>query len=94
MISAANAKGMRIILDGVFNHTSSDSVYFDRYHHWSTDGACESTASSYRPWYEWNDSVSPCTSASYNGWFGYDSWPSSRTTAAPRATSSIAPTPR
>lgn len=73
LISAANAKGMRIILDGVFNHTSSDSVYFDRYHHWSTDGACESTASSYRPWYEWNDSVTPCTSASYNGWFGYDS---------------------
>lgn len=73
LIAAANSKGIRIILDGVFNHTSSDSVYFDRYHRWSSDGACESLSSTYRPWYEWNDDTIPCTDASYNGWFGYKS---------------------
>lgn len=29
---AAGANGMHIILDGVFNHVSDDSVYFDRYY--------------------------------------------------------------
>ena len=33
---------MRIVLDGVFNHMSSDSPFFDRYHHYATVGACES----------------------------------------------------
>lgn len=73
LVAALDARGMHLILDGVFNHTSSDSVYFDRYHRWSTDGACESLSSAFRPWYEWNDSTIPCTAASYNGWFGYDS---------------------
>ena len=26
---------MRIVLDGVFNHMSSDSPFFDRYHHYA-----------------------------------------------------------
>ena len=38
-------RGMRLILDGVFNHASSDSLYFDRYHRYPTDGACESLTS-------------------------------------------------
>ena len=32
MVAAAEANGMHIILDGVFNHVSDDSVYFDRYY--------------------------------------------------------------
>ncbi|MEI2610107.1 MAG: alpha-amylase family glycosyl hydrolase [Candidatus Promineifilaceae bacterium] len=31
LVTQANALGMNIILDGVFNHSSSDSIYFDRY---------------------------------------------------------------
>ncbi len=31
LISEAHKMGMHIILDGVFNHVSDDSVYFDRY---------------------------------------------------------------
>jgi len=27
-----NRRGMKVILDGVFNHSSSDGLYFDRYH--------------------------------------------------------------
>ncbi len=32
LVKAAYANGMHIILDGVFNHVSDDSIYFDRYY--------------------------------------------------------------
>ncbi|MBO4938043.1 MAG: starch-binding protein [Oscillospiraceae bacterium] len=32
LVAAAQANDMHIILDGVFNHVSDDSVYFDRYY--------------------------------------------------------------
>jgi glycosidase len=35
LAAAAKSRGIRLILDGVFNHASSDSVYFDRYHRYS-----------------------------------------------------------
>lgn len=35
LVTQANALGINIILDGVFNHSSSDSVYFDRYSRWT-----------------------------------------------------------
>jgi glycosidase len=50
--AAAKAKGIHLILDGVFNHTSSDSRYFDKYHRYpDVVGACESASSPYRDWY-------------------------------------------
>ena len=42
LVKHADQAGIRIILDGVFNHMSSDSPFFDRYHHYATVGACES----------------------------------------------------
>ena len=45
---ARQAHGIRVILDGVFNHMSSDSPLFDRYHHYTSVGACESPTSPYR----------------------------------------------
>jgi glycosidase len=52
LLAAARATGIRVILDGVFNHTSSDSRYFDRYHRYpDVVGACESASSPYRDWY-------------------------------------------
>ncbi|HSD82799.1 MAG TPA: alpha-amylase family glycosyl hydrolase [Anaerolineae bacterium] len=65
LVSAANAHGIRLMLDGVFNHVSSDSPYFDRYRRYNaagqlttpgvgTDdqsGACESPVSAYRNWF-------------------------------------------
>ena len=32
LVDAAEKNGMHIVLDGVFNHVSDDSVYFDRYY--------------------------------------------------------------
>ncbi|MCL4256207.1 MAG: hypothetical protein KJ043_20790, partial [Anaerolineae bacterium] len=39
LVTQANALGINIILDGVFNHSSSDSVYFDRYSRWTGGSA-------------------------------------------------------
>ncbi len=67
-------RGMYMILDGVFNHTSSDSVYFDRYGRYAAlEGACESLASSFRAWFAFHNNNVPCGSADYEGWFGYAS---------------------
>lgn len=66
LVAAADAHGIKIILDGVFNHVSSDSRYFDIYKRYDASGvltspsgvgtddqsgACESPASTYRSWF-------------------------------------------
>ncbi len=78
----AQKRGIRIILDGVFNHVSSDSAYFDRYGRFDTLGACESVDSPYRDWFYFRDLAGgPCAgpngpnSMTYDAWFGFDSLP-------------------
>lgn len=82
----ASENNMRLILDGVFNHLSSDSAFFDRYHHYSATGGCESAASLFRGWFTFRapgiGEPSPCspttpggTDTYYNGWAGFDSIP-------------------
>ena len=80
LTSQAHAYGMKVVLDGVFNHTSSDSRYFDRYQRYgSPAGACEDTTSSFRPWYFFNAAapgMGVCAGNTlYESWFGYDSLP-------------------
>jgi glycosidase len=78
LAAGAASRGMRVVLDGVFNHTSSDSVYFDRYGRYpAPDGACESEASPYRDWYYFHaNPAGPCAGpANYESWFGFDSLP-------------------
>jgi glycosidase len=84
LVEEAEARGMVIILDAVFNHLSSDSYFFDRYHRFDTDGACESLDS---PWREWFFFTRPrgnqpdaCVddgngNTYYVSWAGYDSIP-------------------
>jgi glycosidase len=67
------AKGIRLILDGVFNHTSSDSRYFDRYSRFAEVGACESPSSPFRPWYEITGSEVPCRN--YSAFANLDTLP-------------------
>lgn len=77
----ADARGIRLILDGVFNHSSSDSLYFDRYSNYPAPaGGCEDTASPYRDWYYFQPAAIPGTGpcdgdTDYTSWFGYDSLP-------------------
>ncbi|KHF27296.1 Amylopullulanase precursor [Anoxybacillus sp. BCO1] len=40
-VQAVASRGMHLILDGVFNHVSDDSIYFDRYGKYKTVGAYE-----------------------------------------------------
>ncbi len=69
-LTAAHAHGMRVVLDGVFNHTGDDSRYFNHYGHYDSVGAAQSQASPYYDWYAfrhwpddyeawWNVSVLP-----------------------------------
>ncbi len=51
LIAQAKARGMRVILDGVFNHTGDDSRYFNRYGRYDTTGAYQSPDSPYAAWY-------------------------------------------
>jgi glycosidase len=71
----ASRRGIRLILDGVFNHMSSDSALFDRYQHFAATGACESLASPFRPWFNFFNDDAPCGPGDYEGWFGFDSIP-------------------
>jgi len=83
LVTEANKRGIRIVLDGVFNHMSSDSPNFDRYNHYTQTGACEAGNSLWRSWFSFSDSaVGPCapsapggTNTTYSGWFGFDSIP-------------------
>ena len=49
----AHARGMRVILDGVFSHTGSNSVYFDANHVFG-HGAVSDPNSPYRRWYRFH----------------------------------------
>ena len=72
-------RGMRLILDGVFNHASSDGLYFDLYDRNGGSppniGACLSLQSQWRSWFHFNDNTVPCTTADYTGWVGFSGLP-------------------
>ena len=69
----AHENGIRIILDGVFSHTGSDSVYFDKYSHYEgTDGAYHNRKSPYACWYQWEGDKD---SREYRSWWGCSNLP-------------------
>lgn len=55
LLSATAERGMKVILDGVFNHTGDDSRYFNRYGHYPDLGAYQSVASPYFKWYNFRE---------------------------------------
>jgi glycosidase len=74
LLAAAEAHGMHVVLDGVFNHTSSDAPTFDRSHHFPEVGACEAADSPYATWYVLTAGPpAKCFGGqSYTDWFGFD----------------------
>ncbi len=67
----AEEYGIKIILDGVFNHTGSNSVYFNKNGNYDSIGAYQSKESEYFDWFcfdEWPDN--------YKSWWGIDTLPS------------------
>lgn len=70
LIKKAEEKGIRVILDGVFNHTGSDSLYFNREGHYGEGGAYRSKESPYYPWYTFRTYPDD-----YECWWGVDILP-------------------
>ncbi len=66
----AEKYGIRIILDGVFNHTGDDSRYFNKYGRYDSVGAYQSTSSPYADWYSFHRF--PDT---YDSWWGIETLP-------------------
>ena len=65
LIKAAKAKGMQVLLDGVFSHTGADSLYFNRFGYYDTLGAYQSTRSPYFSWYHFEEFPNQ-----YRAWWG------------------------
>ncbi len=67
----AKSHGIGIVLDGVFSHTGSDSVYFNREGRYQDCGAYQSEQSIYRKWYDFSPKY-PC---GYRSWWGFETLP-------------------
>ena len=70
LCAAAEQFGIRIVLDGVFNHTGSDSKYFNKNGTYDSVGAYQSQQSPYYDWYNfinWNNE--------YESWWGMKTLP-------------------
>ena len=51
LLAECRARGIAVMLDGVFNHTGDDSLYFNKYGKYPALGAYQSVASPYHDWY-------------------------------------------
>jgi len=60
--------GMKLILDGVFNHTGDSHAWFDR-HNRATGGACHNPDSHWRSWFSFDEN------GHARDWLGYASLP-------------------
>ncbi len=74
LVKEATARGIRIILDGVFNHTGDDSRYFNKYGKFDDVGAYQSKSSPYFTWYDFESFPDK-----YRSWWGIDILPSLNT---------------
>ena len=52
LIDKAKRKGIYVMLDGVFNHTGADSIYFNKFGNYDSLGAYQSRQSPYYRWYD------------------------------------------
>ncbi|MEE0968475.1 MAG: alpha-amylase family glycosyl hydrolase, partial [Clostridia bacterium] len=65
LIKKAKAKGIKVILDGVFNHTGDDSIYFNKYGKHDSLGAYQSKESQYYNWFSFKNFP-----YEYESWWG------------------------
>ena len=73
LCEAAHARGIRVILDGVYSHTGSNSLYFNKENTFDGVGAYQSKDSPYHSWftfYHYPDS--------YHCWWDFDTLPTVR----------------
>ena len=70
LLDTAREKGIRIIIDGVFSHTGSNSRYFNRQGEYDTEGAFQSKDSPFYEWYNFRNFP-----YEYDSWWGFNTLP-------------------
>lgn len=71
LILEGEKRGISVILDGVFSHTGSDSIYFNKYGNYPGLGAFQSEESPYFSWYH----LQECQQEDYECWWGVQDLP-------------------
>ncbi len=69
LCKAAHKLDIKIILDGVFSHTGSNSIYFDKEHIFG-NGALSNENSPYKSWYNFSEYPNK-----YDAWWGIETLP-------------------
>lgn len=70
LCAAAKEQGIRVMIDGVFSHTGSDSMYFNREGRYDSVGAFNAPDSPYAGWYSFRNWPNE-----YDSWWGFDTLP-------------------
>ena len=70
LMKATKKYGISVILDGVFNHTGDDSIYFNKYGKYDTVGAYQSKDSPYAEWFNFTEFPEE-----YESWWGFKNLP-------------------
>ncbi|MDQ5983807.1 MAG: glycoside hydrolase family 13 protein [Eubacteriales bacterium SKADARSKE-1] len=70
LCASAKKLGISIILDGVFSHTGSDSIYFNRENRYNSIGAYNDKNSPYFSWYQFSN-----WPKEYKSWWGITTLP-------------------
>ena len=73
LCAEAKKRGIRILIDGVFSHTGSDSVYFNKEGAYGPGGAYNDPNSPYRAWYDFKS-----WPEDYDCWWGVKTLPNVR----------------
>ncbi len=80
LVEEAHKRGMKVILDGVFNHCGSFNKWLDRERIYEKElgyanGAYISASSPYRNFFQFHDKEAWPYNGSYDGWWGHDTLP-------------------
>lgn len=80
VVAEAHRRGMKVILDGVFNHCGSFNKWLDRERIYEDaegyeKGAYVSAESPYRKYFDFHDPYAWPYNGSYDGWWGHDTLP-------------------
>ena len=70
LIKKAKEFNIEVVLDGVFNHTGDDSIYFDKYSNYGGVGAYINANSIYKNWFDFISYPKE-----YNSWWGITTLP-------------------
>ncbi len=70
LCAEAQKRNIHVILDGVFNHTGDDSIYFNKYGRFQSLGAYQSQDSPYYSWYRFSHYPDQ-----YDSWWGIGNMP-------------------